>query len=87
MRIALCDDERYYPSIDKPWLKYFKEETINVSFSDCSMYEYLYEYNKNYLSNIALNYFGRKITYKEMFENIDKVAVALQARTILCLPD
>lgn len=71
-----------YPSIDKPWLKYYKEETINVPFPDCSMYEYLYESNKNYLSNIALNYFGRKITYKEMFENIDKVAVALQANGV-----
>ncbi|MBP3855113.1 MAG: acyl--CoA ligase [Ruminiclostridium sp.] len=67
-----------YPSIDKPWLKYYSEEAINAPLPDCSMYEYLYYCNKDYLGNTALNYFGRKITYKKLFENIDKVAAALQ---------
>ena len=67
-----------YPSIDKPWLKYYSEEALNAPLPDCSMYEYLYDCNKDYLGNTALNYFGRKITYKKLFENIDKVAAALQ---------
>ena len=68
-----------YPSIDKPWLKYYDEKAINTPLPKCSMYEYLYQCNKDYLDNTALNYFGKKITYKKLFENIDKIAVCLQA--------
>lgn len=68
-----------YASIDKPWLKYYSEEAINLPLPYCSMYEYLYECNKDCLNNTALKYFGKKISFKELFENIDKVAVCLQA--------
>ena len=71
-----------YPSIDKPWLKYYSEEAINAPLPDCSMYEYLYDCNKDSLNHTAMNYFGKKITYKKLFENIDKVAAALQANGV-----
>ena len=61
-----------YPSIDKPWLKYYTEETINAKLPECTIYEYLWENNKEYQNNIALNYFDRKITYSEVFANIEK---------------
>ena len=65
-----------YPSFDKPWLKYYSEEAINAPLPECTIYEYLWENNKNYPNDIAINYLGRKITYKELFENIDKTAAA-----------
>ena len=65
-----------YPSVDKPWLKYYSEEAINAPLPECTIYEYLVENNKDYPSDIAINYVGRKITYKELFENIDKTAAA-----------
>lgn len=68
-----------YPSIDKPWLKYYSEEAINAPLPECTMYEYLWENNKDHLDDVALIYFGKKITYGEMFENIDKVARAFTA--------
>ncbi len=68
-----------YPSIDKPWLKYYTEEAINGKLPECSIYEYMYENNKDYPRDIALNYYGRKITYAELFANIDKTAKAFQA--------
>lgn len=68
-----------YPSIDKPWLKYYSEEAINAPLPECTIYEYLWENNKDHLDDIALVYFGRKITYKELFENIDKVAKSFYA--------
>ena len=37
-----------YPSVDKPWLKYYSEEAINAPLPECSIYEYLYENNKDY---------------------------------------
>ena len=67
-----------YPSIDKPWLKYYTEEQINTDMPICSAYRYLYECNKNYLSRVALNYYGRKITFGELFDNIEKVAKSLK---------
>ena len=63
-----------YPSIDKPWLKYYSEEVINASLPECTIYEYLWENNKDHLDDIALNYFDRKITFGEMFDNIEKAA-------------
>lgn len=65
-----------YPSIDKPWLKYYSDEAINTPLPECTIYEYLVQNNKDYPSDIAINYLGRKITYKELFENIDKAAAA-----------
>ena len=70
------DELTGYPSIDKPWLKYYSEEAINAPLPDCTIYEYLVEKNKDYPSDIAINYLGRKITYKELLENIDKAAAA-----------
>lgn len=67
-----------YPSIDKPWLKYYSEEAINASLPKLTVYDYLYQNNKDYMENIAIDYFGRKITYAQLFENIDKVATSFQ---------
>ncbi len=68
-----------YPSIDKPWLKYYSAEAINAALPECTIYEYLWEKNKGHLDDIALNYFGKKITYGDLFENIDKTASAFSA--------
>lgn len=65
-----------YPSIDKPWLKYYSEETINAPLPECTIYEYIWEKNKGQLDNTALNYFDYKITYRELFDNIEKTAKA-----------
>lgn len=72
----LSQTQTGYPSIDKPWLKYYSEEAINTPLPECSIYEYMWDNNKDYPSDIAINYMGRKITYKELFENIDKTASA-----------
>lgn len=68
-----------YPSIDKPWMKYYSEEAINAELPKGSIYEYLWENNKSHFDDVALIYFHRKITYRELFENIDKTAAAFSA--------
>lgn len=68
-----------YPSMDKPWLKYYSEEAINAPLPECTIYEYLWESNKDYFDNTALNYYDRKITYGELFEGIEKTAKAFSA--------
>lgn len=71
-----------YPSIDKPWLKYYSEEAINAPLPECTIYEYLWENNKDHLDDIAIIYFNRKITYGELFHNIDRTAAAFLAQGV-----
>ena len=68
-----------YPSIDKPWLKYYSEAAIYSEMPKMTCYEYLRKCNEKYLDRIALRYFGRKFTFRELFENIDKVAHSLKS--------
>lgn len=51
-----------YPSIDKPWLKYYGD---NCTWPDPKMNltEYLKQKNVGHDSSIALLYYGKKITY------------------------
>lgn len=67
------------PSIDKPWLKYYSAEAINRELPKCTIYEYMKEKNQNNLESIALEYFDRKITYKELFNSIEQTAKAFTA--------
>ncbi len=71
-----------YPSIDKPWLKYYSEEAINAPLPECTIYEYLWENNKDYPKDIALEYFGRKITFEKLFISIDACEKALIALNV-----
>ena len=68
-----------YASVDKPWLKFHSEEAKNATMPDMSMYDYLYERNKDNLDEIAIDYFGTEITYREFFKNIDKASVVLKS--------
>lgn len=66
-------------SIDKPWLKYYREEKIKSVLPKMTMYDYLYLCNKDHLSSIAIEYYGRRISYKKMFDEIEKTQKAFQA--------
>ncbi len=70
-----------YPSVDKPWLKYYKtiHNSNDIPSLDCSMVDFLYQCNKDRLGNTALNYYGTRITFERMFVTIDQVAAALRA--------
>ena len=46
---------------------------------ECTVLQYIKNKNTNNLNGIALNYFGNRITYREFFENVDKVAKAFYA--------
>ena len=67
-----------YASIDKPWLKYYTEEQIKTKMPKMSVYSYLYECNKDYFYRNALSYYGKKITFAELFNKIDETAKALK---------
>ena len=66
------------PSIDKPWLKYYTNEQIETDMPKMSAYKYLFERNKKFLGRIALSYYGKKITFDELFMRIEETAKALK---------
>lgn len=63
-----------YASIDKSWFRYVYNYNSKYEYQSMTMYDYLKYKNKNNLNAVALNYFGTKITFREMFENIDTLA-------------
>lgn len=67
-----------YASVDKPWLKYYTEEAINAQLPECSMYQYAYNSNKDFLNECCFQYYGRKIGYKDVFSDIIKTAKAFK---------
>lgn len=68
-----------YPSIDKPWLKYYSEEAINTPLPECTVFENIYEHNYQFPNDTALEYYGRKISYQMLFDNAEATKNALLA--------
>lgn len=66
-----------YPSIDKPWLKYYDASKLNLPFPQMSIYEYLLEQTSGCAEDVAMTYFGQRITYAEFHQHIEEAAKAL----------
>jgi long-chain acyl-CoA synthetase len=66
-------------SQEKPWMKYFSEESRNAEFPRMKVYSYFKEVNKSRLQDTALYYYGARISVKKMIMKIDHVADALDA--------
>ena len=64
------------PSQDKPWLKYYSEQNIEIQLPHCKIYDLVHENNKEHPQDVALIYYGKKITYAELFDNIEITARA-----------
>ena len=56
-----------YPSIDKPWLKYYNETEMNYTIPKCKIVDNLYKYIDKYKNEIALEFIG---TYKRNIRNL-----------------
>ena len=74
----MTDRQTGYPSVDKPWLKFYSEDVLNYHQEDLTLYENLLKNNKDYPNDIALNYMGHRISFGELFESIDKTALAFK---------
>ena len=71
-----------YPEIDKPWLQFYDEKLFEVNVPNMSAYDFMSTSNKDNMDNVALYYFGKKYTYKDLIDNIAKTEVALRANNI-----
>lgn len=67
-----------YPSIDKPWLKYYTKEDLEIIVPKCTIYQNIYDQNKDFLDDVAILYYGNKIRYKALFSNVETCAKALR---------
>lgn len=82
-----------YASIDKPWLKYYSEEVIKSELPSDTIYSYLKNKNKDGLERTATEYFGNKLTYKQLIEKIEECAKSLTSLGVkkgdivtICMP-
>lgn len=68
-----------YPSIDKPWLKYYAEDKRDFTLPECSVYDFMIQNNEDNLDAIALDYFGKELSYRGLIKKIDCCAAAFLA--------
>lgn len=71
-----------YPSVDKPWLKYYTKEQIEAPLPHMTAYEYLKSQNATRLDYLAIDSEIGCFSYRELFAQIDATAAALWAMGI-----
>ena len=64
------------PSVEKPWMQFFSEEAQKAEVPKETIYEAVVRRNKGYENNVAINYFDRKITYRELIDRANNAAAA-----------
>ena len=79
---------------DKPWLKYYDRMPEHLDYYNGSMYDAVFDISLKYPDYPALEYFDKVYTYKELIDNIDKAAVALNQINVvenecvtICMPN
>lgn len=64
-------------NIKEPWLEYYQEKDRTIKFTNHTIYHYLKHIVGADTELTALNYFGHKITYDELFKSINRVSNSL----------
>lgn len=67
------------PSVEKPWLKLFPEPMRNIRIPEMTVAEFLKGQIGEDTDRIALDYYGRQMNWKEVWQEVDKTARALRA--------
>ena len=65
------------PSVDKPWLQFYPEQLRNVEVPKMTIEEFL-KYKNQDENRTAFEYYGNKITWKTLWEEVDKAARSLK---------
>ena len=55
-----------YPSIDKPWLKYYEENQFDFILPKMNAYDFILKNNEDRMDSYAINFYGNRIKYKEL---------------------
>lgn len=77
-----------------PWKKYYSKKDRQVEIPDISLYKIIKERALINPNNVAIDYFGKKITYKNFIKEIDKAARSFRCYGIrpgdvvtICMPN
>ena len=65
-----------YPSIDKPWLKYYRKQPVRDIPMNTTIYDMVFDANKESMDAFALEYMGVNWTYQKLKTNVDQMADA-----------
>lgn len=68
-----------YPHIDKMWEKYYDADFLKQPLPENTLNGYLKNQTKGFDNYTALNYYGNKISYGELYENIDSASKVLSS--------
>ncbi len=77
-----------------PWSKYYSKEEMDLKIPNMSLYQYFLEHASQNKDLIAINYYGTKITYKELIKKVDTCAKSFLHQGIrrgdvvtICMPN
>ena len=80
--------------IKMPWKDFYTKDDLRIIIDDISIYEMFRKSTSTYENNFAINYFGRRYTFREFLSLIDKAAVAFRSQGIrkgdvvtICMPN
>lgn len=62
------------PSFEKRWVDKTKDDKVGILNPNMTLWNLIYEYNKNGMDDIAINFIDSKLSYEEFFCKIDEVA-------------
>ncbi len=77
-----------------PWKGFYRKKDLKIKLNDVSIYKTLKDSMTAYPEKVAINYFGKKYTFKEFIKEIDKCAKAFKSQGIrkgdvvtICMPN
>ena len=83
-----------YVTRKEPWYKYYDKGGYKIDYPDLTIYEMIEKTALTYPNNYAFEYYGNKITYRELLARIKKTASALLEigvvegdRVTICMPN
>ena len=65
--------------VKSPWQTYYKNDEMNIIVPNKTIYHYLKKSSVKNKDKIAIEYFGRKYSYKELLFEVDKCANAFKS--------
>jgi acyl-coenzyme A synthetase/AMP-(fatty) acid ligase len=69
--------EKGMASVDRPWLKYYPEVVKRSSIPNCTLTQYLKDHMVDF-DETVVDYYGYKLTWKEIFQQVDDAAKSLK---------
>ena len=87
------DYTKRLPSEERIWQQFYPEGACIENVPECTIYQYIYEKNKKHMNQVALELWGQKITYHDLFRTVDicaemfrKYGIENDNNALVCMP-